>query len=273
MTVQGTGDFEVKWPRCDVQGIGGSIDIGDVLVQVSEGIGRQWQSEPMSLQAFQATPTLVVPGFPGNLYRAAQACHCPPFTQLFKRNTIVRHEFTNNGSFDARVRLTYAGCFHQVPECPPGRSMDRIRSLEPTIGPILVPQRDYCPPQEELYYEPQMPEPYAAPAPYPQPMAPQPSFEQQVARSGTMQIAVPGGAMTVQQGGPLSYVSKYYQPGPGGMAMPGPQAAAHGYDPNSPYRPVTTGAWPMGGMGARPPVRRQAPPGWVLVNGEWRKVR
>jgi hypothetical protein len=124
------------------------------------------------MDAFVATPTLAIAGFPGGLFRAAAACHCPPFTQLFKRNTIIRHTFTNNSAFDARVRLTYAGCFHQVPECPPGRSMDRIRSLEPTIGPMLLPQGDYCPPQEEYYpEEPAYEEPAYAPA-YEQPLAP-----------------------------------------------------------------------------------------------------
>jgi hypothetical protein len=277
MTVQGTGDFEVKWPRCEVIGIGGAVGIGDILVQVAEGIGRQWQSEAMPLQAFVATPTLAVPGFPGGLYKASQACHCPPFSQLFKRNTIVRHTFENRSGFDARVRLTYAGCFHQVPECPPGRSMDRIRSLEPTIGPLLVPQRDYCPPQEQYYDEP-YPEPYAdypgAPAPGPAP-APQPQYQQQ--RGGMMQIGVPGGAMTVVPGGPLSYASKYYTPGPSGMAHPGANAAAHGYDPTQPYRPVSPGAWPMGGMGQapQPQQRRRIPPGVFFdpVTRQWRRVR
>jgi hypothetical protein len=149
MTVPGHGDFEVRWARCEVQG-GATAE--DIDVTVAEGIGREWQNVPMSLGAFIATPTISVAGFPGGLYRAASACHCPPFSQLFKRNTRVRHRFTNNGAGPADIRLTYAGCFHAVDECPPGRSMDRIRSLEPSIGPILIAEQDYCPPQSGEEY-------------------------------------------------------------------------------------------------------------------------
>lgn len=284
MTVQGTGDFEVKYPRCEILGVGGGAapDIGDILLSVAEGIGRAWQSDPMPMDVFVATPTLEVAGFPGGLFRAAAACHCPPFSQLFKRNTLVRHTFENTGVSDARIRLTYAGCFHQVGECHPGRSMDRIRSLEPTIGPMLIPQGDYCPPREEqqAYPEP-YPEqyqdyPYPAPAPAPAP-APGPQYQP---RAGMMQIGVPGGAMTVVPGGPLSYASKYYTPGPSGMAHPGDTAAAHGYDPTQPYRPVSPGAWPMGGVGQRQAPRQAPrpapviPPGWYYDRfaGQWRKV-
>ena len=152
MTVPGGGDFEIKWPRCEVIQAGALTDGSDIDVTVAEGIGRQWQNIPIPLGSFVAAPTLAIAGFPGGIYRASAAGHCPPFTQLFKRNTRVRHTFTNNSGTDATIRLTYAGCMHYVGECPPGRDLQRIRSLEPTIGPLLVQQRDYCPPSQQ--YEP-----------------------------------------------------------------------------------------------------------------------
>jgi hypothetical protein len=42
-----------------------------------------------------------------------------------------------------------AGCMHYVGECPPGRSLDRTRSLEPTIGPMLIQEGRACPPAQE----------------------------------------------------------------------------------------------------------------------------
>ena len=180
MTIQGTGDFEVKWPRAEIIDVGPPADPNLVLVSVVEQVGREWQTDPIPLTSFVATPTLIVPGFPGDLFRAASACHCPPYPQLFKRNNRIRHIFTNNNpvGVDVRVRLTYAGCFHEVDECKPGRSMDRIRSLEPTIGPVLVTQRDMCPPHPEGYapeqeyyndlpFQPAIPPPMPAAQPMP----------------------------------------------------------------------------------------------------------
>jgi hypothetical protein len=232
MSVIGTGDFEVKYPRCEVLPAGvGAVNPNDILLTVAEGVGREWQSDPLPMGAFVATPTLDVAGFPGDLYRAAAACHCPPFTQLFKRNTRVRHTFENVGANDAIVRLTYAGCFHKVDECPPGRSIDRIRSLEPTIGPIMIPEHNYCPPQPEYYPSAELLEeaPPAPMLPWPAPdMPPAPA----PAPAGTMYAPVPGGAAPVVPGGALAYMQKYYQPGPGGMATAQQQyAAAHGLKP------------------------------------------
>jgi hypothetical protein len=275
MTVQGTGDFEAKWARCEVLPAGvGAPDVNDIDVQLTTQVGRQMQSGALPLGAFVATPTLDVAGFPGDLYRAASACHCPPLPQLLKRNTKLRVTFTNTGGDDAIVRLTFAGCFHFVGECPPGRSMDRIRSLEPSIGPLLIPQRDYCPPAP-----PPPPEPTYAPAPLPQ--APAPAYQAPPppapARSGPMYAAVAGGAAAVTPGGPLSYMFKYYQPGPGGMAVPkGSAAAAHGYD-NFPM--PNRGAF--SGMGNMPPQQQgagsqyQLQPGqlyWDPVARVWRRA-
>jgi hypothetical protein len=173
MTVPGTGDFEVKAARCEVRPSppgGPNPDPDVVLVTLTEQVGRELQSDPLPLGSFVATPTLAIAGFPGGLYRAASACSCPLVSQLLKRNTRLRVTMQNTGAVAVTVRLVFPGCFHEVSECPPGRSMDRIRSLEPTIGPLLISQRDYCPPEEQVT-APQ-PEPaYQAPAPALAPVA------------------------------------------------------------------------------------------------------
>jgi hypothetical protein len=250
MTVQGTGDFEVKQPRCEILGVGGGAapGLGTILLQVADGVGRNWESDPMPMDSFVATPTLEVAGFPGGLYRAAQACHGPQPTQLFKRNSIIRHTFTNTSGDDALIRLTYAGCFHQVPECPPGRSMDRLRSLEPTIGPFLIPQRDYCPPQEEYYPDYGYPQPYPEYAQAPEAMAPPAQFPQP------------------QQPRQFSYApteqSTHWAQG-GGMVTGNPQQTG--------YRP-TLGGLGQNGQGAQ---NRRIPPGmyYDAVMRQWRRVR
>lgn len=231
MTVQGTGDFEIKYPRCEVIPAGpGVVTADDILVQITEQIGRELQDAPMSLGAFVATPTLVIPGFPGDLYRAASACLCPPAGQLMKRNTRWRFDFTNPTATPARVRFTYAGCFHQVDECPPGRSMDRIRSIEPTIGPLLVPQGDYCPPGRQV-------DPYPA-------MAPSMPARQQPA---------PYRLMPPQPAAPANFQLPMYgaaAPGyiPGVGYAPPPMPLVHGpgqqrIAPGQVYRDPVTGEW------------------------------
>jgi hypothetical protein len=257
MTVQGTGDFEAKWARCEVRpAAAGSPTADDILVQLTEQVGREMQSDPLPMGSFVATPTLVVNGFPGNLYRAASACHCPPMSQLLKRNNRLRVTFENTGSDDAIVRLTFAGCFHAVDECPPGRSIDRIRSLEPTIGPLLIPQRDYCPPEEKEVALPPAAVPQAAPAAAPQ-------------AGGILQVPLPhgGGVVSATPGTPTAYLSKYYQRAPGG-GVTAPNAAAHGY----------TGIWAtqrglqgMNGLGSQ----YQLQPGqvyWDPVAEQWRRA-
>ena len=242
MTVQGTGDFEIKWPRCEILGVGGNPapPIGSIFLSVADGVGREWQSDPMPMDSFVATPTLAVAGMPGGLFRAAAACHCPPFSQLFKRNTIVRHTFQNTSAQDARIRLTYAGCFHKVSECPPGRGIDRIRSLEPTIGPLLIPQRDYCPPREEYMPSSGYPEPYSEPAPTPAYMGPPEAAQPQM----------PVGFAPTQQN------TLWAQGGGRVIAMPR----------ESGYRPT------LGGLGQR---GQKYPPGWYYdtIARQWRRVR
>lgn len=237
MTVPGTGDFELMWPRTEVRPDGGAVPNPDtIFVTVAEGIGRLLQSDPLPLGSFIATPTLTVAGFPGGLYRAASACHCPPASQLFKRNTRVRVTFDNRGPDDAIVRLTYAGCFHRVDECPPGRSIDRIRSLEPTIGPIQIPQGNYCAPAQ-----PAPPVPVSVPgtaAAYPYGTA-QNTPQRQAAQGGAgygyvppnpgrRSMVVPGvGLIWEGSSGALEYMWKSYDPGPGGVPVP-KHGAAYG---------------------------------------------
>jgi len=151
MTVPGGGDFEVYWPMADVQFVGAGNADRDIDVDIAEGVGRHWENEPMPLGCFQAATSHVVAGMPNNgLYSAVQARSCPQVTQLFKRNTRVRVRFTNNAATDATIRFTMAGCMHYVGECPPGRSLDRLRSLEPTVGPSLIQQEFSCPPYQQM---------------------------------------------------------------------------------------------------------------------------
>lgn len=148
MTVPGGGDFEVKWPRVEIVDAGATT-LADVRISVVEGVGRQWSPVPIPLPLV-ATPTLAVTGFPGNLYNAASACSCEQYTQFFKRNSRVRLIVENHGPDPVTVRFVIAGCMHYVSECPPGRSLDRIRSLEPTVGPMLIDDTGMCPPAQEV---------------------------------------------------------------------------------------------------------------------------
>lgn len=232
MTVQGSGDFQPMWPRTEVRPDGGAApDPDTIFVTIADGVGRNFFSAPLPLGSFVAAPTLTVAGFPGNLYRAASACHCPPPTQLLKRNNRIRFTFDNQGPDDAIVRFTYAGCFHRVDECPPGRSIDRIRSLEPTIGPLQIPQGDYCPPSE-----PQPPRPVSVPEtagafPYGTAQAPRngagaPAYP--APTPGRRSMLVPGvGQIWEGSSGALEYMWKTHYPGPGGVATP-IHGAAHG---------------------------------------------
>jgi hypothetical protein len=264
MTVQGTGDFEAKWCRGEVLPAGaGSPQPDDILVSFTEQVGRALQSDPLPMGSFVATPTLQVSGFPGGLYRAASACHCPPVSQLLKRNTKLRVTLQNTGSDDAVVRLTFAGCFHQVPECPPGRSLDRIRSLEPTIGPLLIPQRDYCPPTPVSTEAP--PPAYQPP---PAPVAPAaPAYQGPASAGGMLQVPLPGGGGVRSAVGPTAYLSKYYQRNPQG-GVSAINAAAHGLVGEHAARRGLSG---MGNL----PGQVQLAPGqwyWDPVAGVWRQA-
>lgn len=253
MSVQGTGDFEVKWARCEVLGIGGgSPTVNDITVQLTEQIGREQLSDPMPLGAFVATPTLEVAGFPGGLYRAASACHCPPVPQLLKRNTRLRVTFENTGGDDALVRLTFAGCFHFVSDCPPGPSMDRIRSLEPSIGPLLIPQRDYCPPQPEPVSEPvftsqplpSLPQPMQPARGAPTPRPPAAPYQQPLFTLGAGSLPF---QQAISSNPSLAYAQKYYQGAAAqqnlrahGLAGMGSQ---HQLQPGQPYFDHVAGVW------------------------------
>jgi len=144
MTVPGGGNFEVKQIRAQCIPAGAGTDEDTVTVQVIDGVGRSWSNLPIPLSAI-ATVTRAVIGMPnGGTYAAAQACSCEQYTQWFKGNTRVKVIFTNNGTDDAVVRWTMVGCMHYVGSCPPGDSLNRIRSLEPTIGPVLIDSDSMC---------------------------------------------------------------------------------------------------------------------------------
>jgi hypothetical protein len=130
MTVPGGGWFEMLWPRTEI-GIAGNLHDGtDILVNVTEGrIGRRAMNEPVNM-LFYATPTLAVAGFPGNHYRSASACHCPPPAQVYRANTRIIHDFQNLNADPATVRLTYAGCYYFVDRCPPQRDLSRVQRGE-----------------------------------------------------------------------------------------------------------------------------------------------
>lgn len=226
MTVPGGGDFEAMWPRASVITGAGTDPDRDIFITVAEGVGRRWENQPMPL-GLQAAISRQVAGMPNEgLYAASQACPCPQPTQLYKRNTRVRVTFENRGADPATIRYTIAGCMHYVSECPPGRSLDRIRSLEPTVGPFLS-QQERCPPYQQMQPIPGQgfqPLPgHAAPRPMPS-AAPSPGTG-----GGMLQVPLPGGGMmTAQPGGPMAYLSKYYTRDASGRVVPSqPGASSH----------------------------------------------
>jgi hypothetical protein len=151
--------------------------VDDVLISVTEGrIGRRAQNLPIPLGLY-ATPTIFPAGFPGNTFRAASACHCPPPTQVYRANTRIIHTLTNtNTGVAAVVRITYSGCFYFVDKCPPQQDLDRVRrhgAMFESSPLILEPDWDCLPP-------PLPPEPAPAvvaapkPKPKPKPKPPEP---------------------------------------------------------------------------------------------------
>lgn len=128
MSLPGAGYFEMAHRMVQVVPAGGGTTPYDLEVLVTDGrIGTRFMDGPVNLAAHWAAPTLAVAGFPGGLFRAVQAEHCPPTEQLIRGNTRLIHDFTNNGADDAIVRLTYSGCFHFVDACPPKKDLDLMR--------------------------------------------------------------------------------------------------------------------------------------------------
>lgn len=124
MSIPGGGWFHSMYPRCQVIGVAPE----EIIVDITNGrIGPRLMNLPMNLGAFVATPTLAVAGFPGGIFRAASACHCPPPGQVFRGNTRLVHNFENTGGAPATVRLTYAGCFYRVDRCPPSLYLEEAR--------------------------------------------------------------------------------------------------------------------------------------------------
>jgi hypothetical protein len=141
MTVPGGGDFEAKSLLTHV--VGGTPT--DILIDIKEGVGRSLMNIPLPMGDFVAQPNATVAGLQGGDYRAASGGNCKQYTQFFKRNTRLRIELENTSGAPIDVYLAWKGCAHFYGECPPGRDLERLRSLEPTIGPQLI-QAPRCPP-------------------------------------------------------------------------------------------------------------------------------
>jgi hypothetical protein len=131
MHTPGGGFFELVHPRVQiVPDIAIGMTADQIDVEVTEGrVGRRAMDGPISLGGHYAVETKTVSGFPGNLFRAASACHCPPPTQLYRGNTRINHTFTNRNTLggSSLIRLTYAGCMHYVSACPPQQDLDLVR--------------------------------------------------------------------------------------------------------------------------------------------------
>jgi hypothetical protein len=129
MSVPGGGYFELIWPRVQVvSDIPGAMSADDITVQVAYGrIGARLMTGPVFLGLQHATQTIPVVGFPGDIYRAASACSCPPPTMLFRENTRLIHDYRNLAPVGCFVRTTYVGCMHYASRCPPQEDLDLVR--------------------------------------------------------------------------------------------------------------------------------------------------
>ena len=129
MSVPGGGFLELGRPMVQVvSDVPGLATARTMEVEVTDGrIGKRFMDGPINLGAHYATETLSVPGFPGGLFRASQACHCPPAPHLVRGNTRLIHDLVNNGTSAAFVRVTYASCYHFADRCPPQRDLDLVR--------------------------------------------------------------------------------------------------------------------------------------------------
>lgn len=128
MSVPGGGFFEMGHPMVQVVPDAAGVAATDLLVDVTDGrIGKRFMDGPINLGAHWASDTLTIAGFPGNLYRAVQACHCPPVHQLVRGNTRLIHNFENPAADNAFIRMTYSGCYHYADRCPPKADLDLVR--------------------------------------------------------------------------------------------------------------------------------------------------
>jgi hypothetical protein len=144
MTVPGGGDFLAEGrPLAVVDGV---TDPDNIFVEIKEGAsGRSLMQEPLPLATFVAKLNADVTGLVDNEFRAASLRGCK-LRQFFKRNQRIRIEIENRDGNPATVFLCFPGCMLYYDECGPyGRGMNKIRSLEPVIGPVLAPA-PHCPP-------------------------------------------------------------------------------------------------------------------------------
>jgi hypothetical protein len=134
MTVPGGGDFLADQLLHEVIG----ADARDIIIRVTEGVGRALSSEDTPLGTFAGQGTAVVAGVQDGEIRPSAGNHVSQYKQWFKRNTRMRISVENTTGGPVTVFLCYKGCMYYYPECPPGRGLRNIRSLEPTIGPSLI---------------------------------------------------------------------------------------------------------------------------------------
>lgn len=130
MSIPGGGFFEMVWPRVQLIATAGALTADEIDVEMIDGeIGRAAMDGPVSLGGHYAAESKTVAGFTGNTFRAAQAQHCPPPTQIYRGNTRLFHNFTNRNvaAGAGLIRLTYAGCMHYVSRCPPQADLDLVR--------------------------------------------------------------------------------------------------------------------------------------------------
>jgi hypothetical protein len=166
------GDIDWRELRALVDG----VDADSILFQSFDGVGRSHQSRPMPLGSLCAAINTTVAGFQGGEFKAASAGRCQQYGQFLKRNSRIRVTLTNNGAAPATVFFAFEGCAQYYNECPPGRSLDRELSLEPTVGPMLV-TAPRCPPA--VTFDPMSVQPRGLPQAGYVPPPPPPSRVQQ----------------------------------------------------------------------------------------------
>lgn len=134
MTVPGGGDFLADEFLHLVEG----GDARDIIVDIKEGVGRSIMDRPLPLGTHVGQGVATVAGLQDGELRPASGNHTNQYKQFFKRNTRLRISLENTSGSPVTVYAAWKGCAYYYPECPPGRGVQHLRSIEPTVGPNLV---------------------------------------------------------------------------------------------------------------------------------------